>query len=231
MVCFQCGTDLDEDAKFCPSCGTPLDAELTVPTAPLSLAEKPSKASKSSEVMEQDVWTCKYSPLNLLDSFVVIAAIVVALLILHANLVSCFVNGTPINLDLTKFLGFRKKEDWLDTVVTGLNYIFYGAAIILGIIYLLKSLGKLLGRKYHISTERVLIRRGLIVPHLYEMEMQRIDDIIVKQGFIGRFLVDTGDVLIVSNDSPVAHPVLEGIRHPVYVKELVRVEMKKTRRR
>jgi hypothetical protein len=224
MVCFQCGEELEENAKFCSSCGTPLEAELSVPTSSLAIPQK-QQLPKGADSTEQDLWTCRYSPLNLFDSFVVTLAIIVAVLILHANLVSSLCEGKPVNLDF----GFRNKKDWMDTLITGVNYIFYGFIIIFGTIYLLKCTGKLFGRKYHVTTERVLIRRGLIVPHLYEIELDRIDDLIVKQGFIGRFIVDTGDVLIVASDSPVGHPLFEGIRHPVYVKELIRVEMKKSR--
>lgn len=217
MTCSWCDTPLSESDKYCPKCGIQVDP----------MANNPDVSTTTEGIqpknLEKDILVTKYSPVNLLFPFMFILAVEIILILLVPTLVSSLESGAPWNLKL------GSAKDGIIIITSSLQVILYGTGILFALIFIFKSLAKLLGRRYVMTTDRLIFYRGLIIRSIYDVELRHIDDLVVRQSLLARF-VDTGNVHIISDASPLTGLILEGIRKPIHIKELIRAQAREAQK-
>ena len=82
--------------------------------------------------------------------------------------------------------------------------------------------------KYRLSTERFFVVTGIISRTVDELELIRVNDVIMRQGVWDR-IMGIGTVTIISNDETTPEVSLKGIGGPEFVKEQVRGAASKKR--
>jgi hypothetical protein len=78
-----------------------------------------------------------------------------------------------------------------------------------------------IGTRYELTTERLRIYRGIFGNRIEEIELVRIKDTRVKQ-HMGERMLDVGDITVISADAATPDIVLNNVRDPVDVRELIR---------
>lgn len=104
--------------------------------------------------------------------------------------------------------------------------------VVVGLFGLLAIWLRLKSVQYRLTTERLLVRRGLFARHVEEVELFRVKDITLDQGALQRFL-GVGSIEIRSSDDSTPVLRIEGIDHPEQRKEELRrftLEIKRVRR-
>jgi len=81
-----------------------------------------------------------------------------------------------------------------------------------------------LGTRYELTTQRLRIFRGILGKTLDEIELVRMRDTSISQ-HIGERALKVGDVTIVSNDPTTPEIILENIKDPLGVREMIRKAM------
>lgn len=78
-----------------------------------------------------------------------------------------------------------------------------------------------IGTRYELTTQRVRLIRGLLGRNYHEIELVRVRDTAVTQ-HVGERALNVGDVTIVSNDP--SHPefILDNVKNPMEVREMIR---------
>ncbi len=96
------------------------------------------------------------------------------------------------------------------------------------------SLGRALVRKfslrYRLTNHRLFTERGLFSRQHDELELIRVDDVSVHQNFLQR-LFDVGTVTVLSTDTSNPELLIEGITHPLVLKEQIRGQVRARRAR
>lgn len=217
MKCSWCDQPLSEDDTYCPKCGIQVDPMASDPTIGTDTEGVQPKS------LEKDILVIKYSAANLLFPFIIIATIEILILILVPKLLSSIEFGAPWNLKI-------EDKGANPVVASSLKVILYGTGALIALIFLLKSMSKLLGRCYVMTTDRLIFYRGFVIRSIYDVELKHVDDLVVRQSLFAR-LVDTGDVHIISDASPLTGLILEGIQKPVHIKELIRAQARQAQKR
>lgn len=84
------------------------------------------------------------------------------------------------------------------------------------------------GLRYHLTTQRLFLHRGVLTRVTDQFELIRIDDVRVMQGVIDR-IVNTGRVEIYSSDATDESVTLESISAPMEVAEALRLHVRGAR--
>ena len=100
-----------------------------------------------------------------------------------------------------------------------------GAAILLSLLSVVAIWISRASRRYTVTSERAIVRRGLVSRNIAEIELKHIRDIQVKQSALQRIL-RTGTLALSSAGRAEAEIVFEGIPNPEGVKEVVRQGMR-----
>ena len=111
--------------------------------------------------------------------------------------------------------------------------IFFGiilSPVLIGISMLLDVWIKTRSTRYRLTSQRLIIRRGLIAKHLEEIELYRIKDVTVNQGVIQR-LLGYGSVTVLANDDTTPVTLMVGVANPLEVKEIIRNQYRAARSR
>jgi len=118
-------------------------------------------------------------------------------------------------------------------MVTALPWILTGVPLLVllaGVYILARVWIKTKSVSYRLTTQRFIVRHGLIGRIVNEVELYRVKDVTVHQTFLQR-LMSVGGIRIISNDDAVPVLLMEGIIHPLEVKELLRKQYRACRRR
>ena len=78
-----------------------------------------------------------------------------------------------------------------------------------------------IGTVYELTNQRVRVIKGLLGNKIEEIELVRVRDTNVKQ-HVGERMLDVGDVTILSNDASAPELVLNNVKNPIEVRELIR---------
>ncbi len=78
-----------------------------------------------------------------------------------------------------------------------------------------------IGTRYELTSERFRVYRGILGNRIEELELVRIKDTRVKQ-HVGERMLDVGDITIISADSSTPDILLNNVRDPIDVRELIR---------
>jgi len=224
MYCKRCGSLIDDDSIFCKMCGTRVsgagpDASFPPSGAPERPAARPAaepvreKLSPGGEDNggggEEEVWEGRrswkrfwlhYFGLGLFTVgaaaffFGVSAETAAKVPVAGAVLREAWGVFRPVPLFLA-LLGF---------VVVGIKTFVYTRSI-----------------RYRLTTDRFFVIRGIVSRTMDELELIRVNDVIMRQGVWERIL-GIGSVTILSNDETTPEVVLAGIDDPESVKEKIR---------
>ncbi|MCX6967688.1 MAG: PH domain-containing protein [Verrucomicrobia bacterium] len=102
--------------------------------------------------------------------------------------------------------------------------------LVIGIFMLIDVWIKTKSTRYRLTTQRFIVRRGIIAKHLDEVELYRIKDVSVNQGFIQRIL-GYGSITVLANDETTPVILMVGILSPLEIKEIIRKYYRAARRR
>ncbi len=75
-----------------------------------------------------------------------------------------------------------------------------------------------------LTTQRLFVRRGWLAKHVEELELYRVKDVAVDQGFLQR-LLGYGTVTVLSDDESTPETDLIRISRPITVKEMIRTQV------
>ena len=78
-----------------------------------------------------------------------------------------------------------------------------------------------IGLRFELTTERLRIFRGLLGHSLEEIELVRVRDTKVKQ-HLGERTLNVGDITIYSNDPTTPETILNNVKNPLEVREMIR---------
>jgi uncharacterized membrane protein YdbT with pleckstrin-like domain len=114
-----------------------------------------------------------------------------------------------------------------------LGRIFWGIVllpIVIGVFLLLGVWYRTAATRYRLTTQRLFVQRGLIAKNLEEVELFRVKDVTLSQGFFQRML-GVGSVVVLSTDDTTPRLELAGVCNPVDVKEQIRNAFRAARQR
>ncbi|MHB1005099.1 MAG: PH domain-containing protein [Chloroflexota bacterium] len=83
---------------------------------------------------------------------------------------------------------------------------------------------------YTVTTERIRIARGIFSKRTDDLELYRVDDMVVLQPFLLR-LVGRGDVIAISSDRTTPQSVVRAVYHPVELRDQMRPHIEACRLR
>jgi uncharacterized membrane protein YdbT with pleckstrin-like domain len=115
---------------------------------------------------------------------------------------------------------------YLGSILLGipLVFLFVGVFILLGVWY------KVASRRYRLTNQRLFVQHGIVAKHLEEIELFRVKDVTVRQGFLQRIL-GCGTVTVLSTDDTTPVLQIAGIARPVEIKEAIRNAFRAARKR
>ena len=87
-----------------------------------------------------------------------------------------------------------------------------------------------IGTVYEITSQRIRVMKGVFGNHIDEVELVRVRDTTVKQ-HMGERMLDVGDITILSNDPSHPQLVLNNVKNPIEVRELIRNAVNKEKER
>lgn len=100
----------------------------------------------------------------------------------------------------------------------------------IGLLLLLRAWYLVASTRYRLTTQRLFVQRGLVAKHLEEVELFRVKDVTLNQGFVSR-LLGVGTVVVLSTDDTTPRLELAGILKPVEAKETLRSAFRASRQR
>jgi len=85
-------------------------------------------------------------------------------------------------------------------------------------------------RYYRLTSQRLFLQRGFLSRQHDEIELIRVDDVSVRQNLFQRLLA-VGQVTVLSTDTTNPRLVIDGVRDPLRLKELIRAQVHARRAR
>ena len=115
-----------------------------------------------------------------------------------------------------------------------LGLLFWGFGLLVvfgvGLLFLLRAWYLVAATRYRLTTQRLFRQTGLVAKHVEEIELFRVKDVTLDQGFLDR-LLGTGTVVVLSTDDTAPRLDLHGILGPMEVKEQIRTAFRASRQR
>lgn len=195
ISCPDCGRDVSTLAPACPHCGRPSPAAAT----PLAAAIPPAGAAFAEETL----WRGTPSAVVLLGPLIVIVIAAVAI-----QLLARFAAGRALDFEASERI---LVIGWWAT----------GIVVLVLVIRLLMSLLRIRGTLYTITSQRVMIERGLVSKSLSEIDLRYVDDTLFQQGVLDRIL-GIGNVTLISSDKSTPTYTLHGVPDPRNLRETIR---------
>ncbi len=203
MKCPKCSVEVTHGDRFCKSCG----GELPEPESPPK-RDDPSTADALRSAKGKDdgtpapeevqLWEGRYSIKEGANVWFMLACALLGILIVH----------------LFVFNAENRSSTFL--LVAG------GIVLVLFLLSVAKYFVSHLTNKYRITTQRLFLIQGFLSRTTDEVELIRVDDIVVKQTLFER-LCKIGTI-VVETPSDRTHPRVElvGVQNPEVVKEMIR---------
>lgn len=111
-----------------------------------------------------------------------------------------------------------------------LGWIIAGVVTVSGLFLLLPIALHIWGHRYKLTTERLIIERGILSQTIDQTELIRVDDVRLHKSLINRIL-GLGSVAIVSTDATDREIVIPGVADPEKVAEVIRSRMRSMRKK
>ena len=180
MICQQCGVEAPDSSGFCPKCGARLGEQAAEDVTPGVARMKELAASRQGgETPEEDLWTGSFSPKAMIGTWILMAIITVAAIVLGV----LFLPAAPLA--------------W-PVLIGGVLLMWLGGAAYLGY--------RRMSVHYRLTNHRFFHERGILKRSTDRIEVIDMDDITCEQGIVERML-GVGTVRITSSDR--SHPELK----------------------
>jgi membrane protein YdbS with pleckstrin-like domain len=189
----------------CPDCGK--DVSTSAPVCPHCGRPSPAGtvpiATPARSVVEETLWRGNPSAMKLVGRIIgIVLILVIVPLVFHYAAAS--------TADLERSANIARIGWW----ITGL-------LVLIEVVRFFVALAHLRSTLYTITNQRVMIEKGLLTKSLSEIDLRYIDDTQFFQGVIDR-LLGVGNVTIVSSDKTTPVYVLQGVRDPRNLREMIR---------
>jgi len=222
MFCKHCGREIDEDSVFCRKCGSRVTGKGVQETTeaqgePVPENEFAQEAPPRDESGEQDMWEGKRSAKKYFVHYFILALLVAGSLVLVFVIPESVLESIPlIGSSVDGVSGFVR---------------FIPLIIVLGLLAVMgiKTFMFTHSIKYRLTTDRFFIITGIISRSIDELELIRVNDVIMHQGVWER-IMGIGKVTIISNDESTPEIHMRWISDPEFVKEQIRNAASKKRK-
>ena len=210
----------------CPECGKPLSSLATAcPHCGFAQQGAAALAPQGAPGPEETLWTGTPS-LRLLAGRIVGTALALVLIPTAAFLIHSAL-GRVSTTGGSSFGSFLVKNDEVITLVL--------AAVALVILLpplfsLVRGIVEVKSLRYTITSQRILVEKGLFSKTLQEIDLRYVDETQFSQGLIERIL-GIGKVRVASTDAMTPRLVLVGILNPRAVRETLRAAAYKVSQR
>src|SRR5687768_11802905 len=160
MHCPRCNAAIDPNVRFCPKCGAAVSPREAAAAALTA-------GTKGDEEAERDLWEGGYSSKAMVGTWVLLAVVSIAVIALTVVLTTVGTLGVALLVALP--------------VVLGVVAVLW---IIGGIVLLVRKWSV----RYKLTTQRLVLRRGLLSATTDRIELIDVDDITYHQGVVERML-------------------------------------------
>jgi len=109
-------------------------------------------------------------------------------------------------------------------------WIVLGLVVLSGLFLLLSPLLTIWGNRYRLTSERLVIERGILSQTIDQTELIRVDDVRIYKSVVDRML-GLGSVAVVSTDATDRELVIPGIAQSDQVSEAIRARMRAMRKK
>jgi uncharacterized membrane protein YdbT with pleckstrin-like domain len=110
------------------------------------------------------------------------------------------------------------------------GWIMVGVVAVSALFFLLPMVLHIWGHRYRLTTERLIIERGILSQTIDQTELIRVDDVRLHKSLINR-IMGLGSVAIVSTDATDREIVIPGVADPEKVAEVIRNRMRSMRKK
>lgn len=192
VSCPDCGREVSTLAPACPHCGRPSPG-----------MSAPAAASAPSPASEETLWRGAPSLVVLIGHVVMMFVVLVGV-----PLIASVISSKTNDLDAKSHINHI---GWLMTLIV----------LIVQLIAFFVALIKQRSIQYTITSQRVIIERGVLSKSLNEIDMRTIDETEFFQKFSER-LLGIGSVTLISSDKAFPTTSLRSIKDPRAVREIIR---------
>ncbi|MFN0021561.1 MAG: PH domain-containing protein [Pirellulaceae bacterium] len=207
MLCPACHTEAPVESTFCPKCGKPLAAAAgspsaaAQPTAVETMKAKMETTRNAPEDPEHDLWKGGFSPKAMLGYWLLAGVVTIVAIVVG------IVSVNPVV--------------WI---------IGIAVAFSLWVAFALYLLYQRLGVEYHLTTQRLFHRQGILARVTNRIEVIDIDDVQFSQSLVERFL-GVGTIRILSTDLSDPKLIMTGIDDVKNVADIIDKVRRDERRR
>ncbi len=117
------------------------------------------------------------------------------------------------------------KASW-DLILLGILTIWaYG----FGLLLFLLALSRVLASEYFVTNQRVYIKYGLLAKRAFEIKIEWITDVVVRQGVMGKIL-NYGNIIISISGQYTGSVIMAGVSDPMHIKTIIDDILRKSRK-
>ena len=109
-------------------------------------------------------------------------------------------------------------------------WVIVVVVVVSGVLVVGRVFLTIIGHRYRVTTQRLIIERGILSRTVDQTELIRVDDVRIHKSLLNR-VFGLGSVGIVSTDATNPEVLIEGIPEPEKVAEAVRTHMRMMRRK
>ena len=214
VKCPECGSQVSTGAASCPHCGMVLPrgpADTTAPGSGFVFAQGAAAA-----VPEKTLW--EGSP-SLALVYGKILGIVLWAIILYVIAYLLVDYALPAISTLSPDVKSLIEQN--GSTAAWLIYGIFTILLIPPIASLVSVIAKLRNTHYKVTSQRIIVERGVLSRALEEIDMRSIDDTEFRQSFMER-MFKIGEIWVVSTDKIAPKMVLHGVPDPRSTRELIR---------
>ena len=202
---------MSTQAQSCPSCGY---APQVAPARFAAVGEATTQGGgrRTETVVWEGTPSLKLLLIQVLRTLVIAAAAIVAAILVHPVAVAFFE-------DLSAGKGGRGPRD--GSPATLILILVIGAYLVIRTVVLSISVMRLRSTKYRLTSQRLVVEKGILSRALDEVDLRTVDDSGFSQSPLER-LQGIGTVWIVASDRTTPRLAMRGIQDPRALRELIR---------
>ena len=221
IKCPDCGRDVSSLAPACVGCGRPFESAAGGPNDPRTAVSTPV-AAPAGAGPETTLWQGRPSATLMILRTLVRSGLALAigpgvLFALHRAALTVSPDSHPALRFVLEWYRTGNHAALVPWVVIGLAALI----VVRTLAQLLHALRGTLGRHYRVTTQRIVMEKGILSKEIDELDLRVVDDTRLHQSFLER-LVGIGQVEILSADKTESDLVLSDVANPKQLREIIR---------